>query len=182
MGVSPGRSRVADLAIHVFGRAVHPDWFAVRAHRRITRTGWEADARIVEGGHAITWASGGARLTEVLVGPETPLPESGLLFHSSVRREHSTRITPDGRVEYQTCFEAERLDPEVFAHLAEELALDASPGDLFHRFSPQNRLAAAPISRLHLEPRGRGLSVQAFHTFPEERVILRVQSLFEVLD
>src|SRR4051812_35226095 len=181
MGVSSGRSRVADLAFSVFGRSIHPDWFAVRGHRRIARTGWEADVRVIQGGHAITWASGGVRLSEVLAGPETVLPEPGLLFHSHVKHERSTRLTPDRRVEYQTCFEAERLDAEVFAHLSEELTLDAASGDLFHRFAPTNRLAPAPISRLHVESRHRGLSIQAFHTFPEERAIVRVQSLFEIV-
>jgi hypothetical protein len=35
MGVSFGRSRVADLSFQIFSRAIHPDWFAVRQHRRI---------------------------------------------------------------------------------------------------------------------------------------------------
>ena len=49
MGVSFRKSRVSDLSFQVFSRALHPDWFAVRRHRRITRDGWEADIRIVEG-------------------------------------------------------------------------------------------------------------------------------------
>ena len=181
MGVSSRRSRVADLAFHVFGRAVHPDWYASRSHRRVSRTGWEADARIIEGGHAISWASGDARLTEILADTELFLPDSGRLFQSPVRRERSATLRPGARVEYQTCFEVERLDPEVFAHECEALALRGAPGDLFHRFAAGHRLAPAPISRLHLEPRGRGLSVSAFHTFPEDHAILRVQSLFEVV-
>ena len=63
MGVSHGRSRVADLMFQVFSRSVHPDWFAVRAHRRLTLEGWEADLRIIEGGHAVVFRSGRVRLT-----------------------------------------------------------------------------------------------------------------------
>src|SRR5262249_41277638 len=94
MGVSFGRSRVADLAFQVFSRAIHPDWFAVRRHRRISQEAWEADVRIIEGGHAITFRSGSVRLTEVLSGPETQLPEPGLLFHSAIRRERSASLQP----------------------------------------------------------------------------------------
>ncbi len=180
MGVSPGRSRVSDTSVHVFGRVVHPDWFTVRAHRRIARTGWEADVRIIDGGHAITWGSGEARVTEVLAGPETPMPDLGRMFQAPVRRERSVRLRPEGRVEYQTCFAVERLDPEVFGLLSEELERDAARGDLFHQFGPSSRLAPAPISRVHIEPRGRGISIQAFHTFPDERAIVRTQSLFEI--
>lgn len=180
MGVRSERSRAAELSIHVFGRAVSPEWFSVRGHRRVSLTGWEADVRIVEGGHVIVWGTGGVRISEVVAGPETLLPETGRLFHATAKRERSVRLAPDSRVEYQTCIEAERLDAEVFAHLSEELTLDATPGDLVVRFRPANRMAPASISRIHIEARSRGLSIQAFHTFPDERAIVRVQSLFEI--
>ncbi len=179
MGVSFRRSRVSDLSFQVFSRALHPDWFAVRGHRRITRDGWEADIRIVEGGHAVTFRSGNVRLTEVLTGPETLLPEPGLLFHSPIRHERSTALRPGGETEYQSCFEVERIDPEVFAHLCDEMTLDASRDVLFHRFGPSNRMAPAPISHIHIASRVGGLSVHAFHSFPDERAIVRTQSLFE---
>src|SRR5438105_3151014 len=98
MGVSFGRTRVADLGFQVFGRALHPEWFGVRAHRRVAQVGWEAHVRIIHGGHAVVWASGEARLTEVLCGPETRLPEPGLLYHSAVRHERSTALRPCDRV------------------------------------------------------------------------------------
>lgn len=180
MGVSSGRSRVADIAFQVFGRAVHPDWYAVRAFRRIPQAAWQADVRIVEGGHAVTWGAGSTRLTEVLCGPETSLPDLGLLFHSPIRQERSVTLSAGSCVEYQSCFEAERVQPEVFAHLSEELTLDGSRGGLFHRFARTSRMAPPPLSLLRLESTTRGLSVQAIHTFPDERAIVRTQSLFEV--
>ncbi|RUL86717.1 DUF2617 family protein [Tautonia sociabilis] len=181
MGVSYGRSKVVDVSFQVFARAIHPDFFAVRGHRRISRPAWEADLRIIEGGHAITWSSGPIRLTEVLCGPETPLPDDGQLLRESVRHERSATLRRGATVEYQTCFDAERLDGEVFRHLCDELALDASKG-LYHRFSPPNRLAPSPVSFIRIDSRFNGLSVQAFHTFPDDRSIVRTQSLFEVLD
>ncbi len=118
-------------------------------------------------------------MTEVLAGPETVLPESGLLFHSPIRHERTSTLRPSPRIEYQTCFEVERVDPEIFAHLSEEMTLDASRGRLYHRFAPVNRMAPAPLSHIHFEARQTGLTVHAFHSFPEERAIVRTQSLFE---
>jgi hypothetical protein len=181
MGVSPGRARVADLAFQVFDRAVHPDWFTSRVYRRIAREGWEADVRIIEGGHTVNFGAGPIRLTEVLSGPETTLPDPGLLFHSPVRNERSTVLRPGGIIEYQTCFEVERVDPEVFRHLCEEMTLDGSSHRLFHRFGSLNRLAPAPLSLIQIDARVRGLSVHSFHTFPDECAMVRSQSLFELL-
>ena len=182
MGVSHGRAKVADLAFRVFGRPLHPEWFEVRAHRRFARDGWSADVRIVEGGHVIAWQARDDRLTEVLAGPEAALPEPGPLFRSSLRRERTAALRAGGGTEYQASFEAERVDPEVFAHLSDELAIDATRGGLFHRSGPSNRLAPAPLSHVLVESRARGLLVQSFHTFPDEWSIVRTQSLFEIGD
>lgn len=181
MGVSSGRARVADLAFQVFNRAVHPDWFATRAYRRIPQQRWEADVRIIEGGHAIIFGAGRVRLTEVLSGPETPLPEPGLLFHSAIKTERSTTLQPGGIVEYQTCFEVECVDREVFRHLCDEMIADSSRHALIHRFGSTNRLAPPPLTHVHIEARMRGLSIQSFHTFPDECAIVRSQSLYELI-
>jgi hypothetical protein len=180
MGVSSGRSRVADLAFRVFNRAVHPDWYATREFRRVEQLGWEADIRILEGGHAFVFRCGTIRLTEILAGPETELPETGQLFHSHVRRERSTILRPGGRIEYQCCLELEQVDIEIFRHLSEEIRLEASRNRLFHGFKSSNRLAPEPISHVLISSRVNDLSVQSFHTFPDECAIVRTQSLFEL--
>jgi hypothetical protein len=181
MGVSSSRARVADLAFQVFNRALHPDWFSTRVYRRIPQERWEADVRIIEGGHAVIFGTGSIRLTEVLAGPETTLPEPGLVFHSGIRSERSTSLHPGGVVEYLTCFEVERVEPEVFRHLCEEMIADSSRHRLLHRFGSSNRLAPPPLSHVCIEARVKGLSVQSFHTFPDEHAIVRSQSLYELI-
>ncbi|MGC8643762.1 MAG: DUF2617 family protein [Isosphaeraceae bacterium] len=181
MGVSSSRARVADLSFRVFNRALHPDWYATRIHRRIAQEHWEADIRIIDGGHVIIFGSDRIRLTEVLCGPETSLPEPGLLFHSTIRRERTASLHPGGVIEYQTCFDVERADREVFRHLCAEMMADGSRQSLIHCFRTANRLLPAPLSHLHLESRARGLSIQSFHTFPDECAIVRSQSLYEIV-
>ncbi len=88
---------------------------------------------------------------EVLCGPETVLPEPGLLFHCRLRNERSTHLTPGGLIEYQSCMDVERVDLEIFRHLCEEMTLDPSRTGLFHRFRSANRLAPPPISHLHVD-------------------------------
>lgn len=180
MGVSFGRSRIADLAFQVFHRSVHPDWVSTRAHRRFAHGEWQADVRIIEGGHSIIFGSHALCLTEVLAGPETLLPEQGLLYHSPIRNERQTSLHPGGRLYFQACLEIERVDPEVFRHLCEEMSLDSRLESLFHQFQSANRLAPGPISCVHVDIRARGISVQAFHTFPDELAIVRSLSLYEL--
>jgi hypothetical protein len=180
MGVGFGRSKVTDLAFQVFNRSLHPEWFSTREFRRVEQKRWTADVRIVDGGHTVIFLSGSVHLTEVLCGPQTPLPECGRLFYAQMRRERSTILRPDGMTEYQSCVEVERVDAEIFRHLCEEMALSLSGNLLVHRFPTSNRLAPAPLSHIQISSRANDVSVQSFHSFPDECAIVRTQSLFEL--
>jgi hypothetical protein len=180
MGVGFGRSKVADLVFQVFNRSLHPEWFATRQFRRFENKRWTADVRIVDGGHTAAFSSGSVRLTEVLCGPDTNLPEFGRLFYSHVRRERSTILRPDAMIEYQTCLEVERVDAEIFRHLCDEMTLDPTGNLLIHCFPASNRLAPPPISHIQISARANDVAIQSFHSFPEECAIVRTQSLFEV--
>jgi Protein of unknown function DUF2617 len=180
MGVSSGRLRVADLTFQVFRRPMHPDWFMTRVFRRIEHRSWTADLRIIEGGHAVLFRSGSVCVSEILSGPETALPEQGLLFHSHFRHERSTHLRPGGLIEYQSCIDVERADLDVFRHLCEEITIDSARDGLFHRFRSENRLAPAPMSRLQVDARASNLAIYTFHTLPDECAIVRTQSLYEL--
>jgi hypothetical protein len=169
------------MAIRVYQRALHPEWMLTRSFTRVVQTGWDADLRLIDKGHAVMFRCGGIRLAEVVASGDVELPEPGLLYQSDLRRDRSTRLSQGGLVEYQSCVEVERVDPEIFRYLCEEVALDASANRLFHRLPPTSRMSPAPLAQIHFDVRGRGLSVQSLHTFPDECAILRTQSLFELV-
>ncbi len=179
MGVGHGRTRVTDLVFQVSSRVIHPDWLTTRVHRRIGKGDWEADIRIIEGGHAISFRAGSVRVVEILIGPEALLPEEGILNRCAIQNERTVSHRLGGEVEYQSCSEVERVDREIYRHLNQEMMLVGAREDLFYQFASSNRFAPGPISRIHLEPMQRGLAVHTFHTFPDEQAIVRIQSLFE---
>ncbi len=180
MSLSPTPSRVSDLLFQVFNRGLHPDWFATRRFRRVEQQGWEADLRIIEGGHAVVFRAGSILLTEVLCGPDTAFPETGRLFQSGLGRERSTILRPGGTIEYQSCMESEQVDIEVFRHLSDEAATSTSTNALLFTARGSNRLLPPPLSLIEITPRQGDLSIQSIHTFPAERRIVRTQSLFEL--
>ncbi len=92
----------------------------------------------------------------------------------------SAALEPGGTVEYHTCFEVEQVNAEVFRHLCEEAACDSGQTGIFHSFRPTNRLSAPPISYIHIDSNSRSLSIHVFHSFPDERAIVRTQSRYEI--
>ena len=141
MGVSFGRSRIADLTFRVFNRGLHPDWFATRVFRRVEQLGWEADLRIIDGGHARVSGAGSIRLTEILSGPETRASRRGLAisFTPAPRTIDDLPSGWDDRIPELPRGRAGRS--RDFPASLRRIPTGSSRDRLFHHFRSSNRLA-----------------------------------------
>ena len=120
MGVSSGRARVADLAFQVFNRAVHPDWFATRVYRRIPQergrqTSGSLRAATQSSSAPVRFAS-----PRCFPGPRPLCRSRDGCFTRPSGTERSASLHPGGIVEYQTCFEVERVIAKSFATSAKK--------------------------------------------------------------
>jgi len=82
-------------------------------------------------------------------------------------------------VSYQVSFQVETLSPENFCTVHRELVAEGGKGGLVHAGSPNHRWALTPVSSIHVEAWGGGLSLSTFHTFPDECSVVKTQSLIE---
>jgi hypothetical protein len=173
------RPHVADLVFQLYGRVLHPELFEIRASRTIDRGTYSASIAITEAGHLVTWRKDGLTLTELAASQKQPLPQRRRLISHRIAGERSDRLECRGGACYQTCFQLETVDEEVFWTFQEELAGEGRNRGLLHRFESGGRLALGALSWINVETRPRGLIVQAFHTFPDDLAIVKSQSLFE---
>ena len=79
------RPKVAELAFHVFGRALHPELYTQCKSRRIERTNYEAQVEITSCGHVVTWMSGGVTLCEVATSAHQPLPQKRCILSKPLK-------------------------------------------------------------------------------------------------
>jgi hypothetical protein len=177
LGVRP---RIAELVFQLFGRPLHPELFEIYSSRRIERGDYAAKIEITGAGHVITWRYAGLTLTEVAAAAQPPLPKHRRLMSHSVKGPRKDHVDCRGGVCYQVNFELERVDPEVFWILQEELTLDGLVQGMLHRFHAGGRFSPGALSYINVESRRRQMLVQAFHTFPDEFAILKSQSLFQL--
>jgi len=77
-------------------------------------------------------------------------------------------------------FQVERLHPDIFQKLHEELLADCAQTALAHSFPTGNRLAPGALSLIRTEVTSDSLLVHAFHTFPDNDAVVKTQSLFEI--
>jgi hypothetical protein len=173
------RPKVAELVFQLYGRVLHPELFEICAARTVSRGSYSAVISITDAGHLVTWRKDGLTLTELATSLAQPLPQKRRLLSHRIAGERSDRMECRGGAAYQTCFQLETAEQEVFWSFQEELAAEGAKRGLLHRFESAGRLALGALSWIHVETRPRSLLVQAYHTFPDDLAIVKSQSLFE---
>jgi len=174
------RPKVAELVFQLYGRALHPELFEIFATEEIAHADYRARLQITRAGHLITWRFAGLTLTEVAASANHPLPTRRRLFSHRLAGQRSETVECRGRIRYQTCFQLERLEPELFWAFQQELADDGQFDGLLYRFNAGGRIALGALSYIKLEPRRRQLLVEVYHTFPDDYAVVKTQSLFEL--
>jgi hypothetical protein len=174
------RPKVAELTFQLYGRPLHPELFEVYHTHTIQRGNYEAKIDITSAGHVVTWRYAGLTLTEVAASAQHPLPEKRRLLAYRLKGQRSDRVECRGKVLYQVNFSLEPTDPEVFWTFQQELILDGLQKGMLHRFDSSGRIALGALSYINFEARNRCLSIQAFHTFPDDYAIVKSQSLFQL--
>jgi hypothetical protein len=180
MRVDAARPDVTSLMFRLFCRTVHPELLEVFAHSRLHRDQYAAEFAICDAGHLISFHHNGRTVTEIACPADRALPQNRQVIGRRLRGHRNESMEHDGGILYHVSFQVEQLDAEVFQHCHEEMQNDAIRARLSHFFSPTTRLAPAPLSYIHVEERQRTLLVHTFHTFPDNRAVVKTQSLFEV--
>jgi hypothetical protein len=178
MSVPLVRPRVADVVFRVYDRPLHPELFDAVATKTVVRAGCRLTARLTRTGHTLGWTAAGVHLEEVTATADQELPGAGVRLAQRFGARHRGRCELPG-VRYQLELQVEVLDPEPFVHLHAELVADGTRKGLVYHCKTNNRVGLSPLGVVIVEALPRGLSVTAFHTFPDELAVLKTQSLIE---
>ncbi|QDU98760.1 DUF2617 family protein [Lignipirellula cremea] len=172
------RPKIAELAFQVYGRSLHPELFVTLQSRTFTRGDYSAKVNITTAGHVVTWCYRGMTLTEVAASAQHPLPKKRRLLSCRLAGERQDRIKCTGGVTYKMNFHSETVDPQFFWNFQQEVLQDYSEHTMFQAFDASGRIALGALSYVNVELRNRSLSVQAFHTFPDDCAVVRTESRF----
>lgn len=180
MNVGFVRPSVSELSLHLFEWSLHPELFEIRAQQAIRQADYSANVAISDAGHVVELRCGQLTLTEVLARKDQLLPERKLVINRRIKGCRDETCQLDSGAKYHFSFQVERLPPEVFLNLHEELLLDCQRAPIAHSFIAANRLSPAALSFVQTDIWQRSLLIHAFHTFPEDCAIVKTQSLFEL--
>jgi len=175
-----GRGRqtvLSDLRLSVYLRALHPEFFQIRARRDFAGLAFDGRLWLIEGGHVILFVDGPDAVTEVVARKDLELPKRGLARAADLAGEREHRVQAHGTLLYRAAYQVDACSAGRYRQEAEELLASARSDHVYTEGPWQGRAPA--FSYAVPEPKGRGLLVHAWHGFPAERTILRTQTLIE---
>jgi hypothetical protein len=174
------RPKVAELVYQLYARSLHPELFEAHQTRTVERGGYQATIQITSAGHIVTWRYGGLTITEVAAGAQQPLPKLRRLMSYRLKGDRSDRFEIRAGISFEMQFSLEPADCEKCAAYQRELTLQATRRGMLQRFDPSGRLNAGAMSYVNVDSRDKTLCVQAFHTFPDDNAVLKIQSWYRL--
>jgi hypothetical protein len=178
------RPLVRELVFQAYTRPLHPELFQIRARERVQKLGHDVTVQLTATGHTVIWHADGRFLTEVLTAADILLPTNRLFEYrlqpgsGPIHRDVPPRGEQPGFC-YQACFHTEVLDGPEFRRVHDEIEADARKRGMLVRLPQKRTKTCPPLGFIVIEGHPACLLIHAFHTFPDERTVVKSQSLIE---
>ena len=172
--------QAVDLNLFVYDRALHPELFQRYANYRVDQGRYHADIWIIGLGHVITVTYANHSLTELLARESDMLPTRGVLtrFRLKGERDHE-RKTPEGW-NYLVSTQVETMDEALYKSVHQDLLRHTEKRGWFHAYDSWSESDLTPFTYIDHEARDREFHVHVFHAYPQERTLVKTQSIIEL--
>ncbi len=173
--------RTGGLTLLLYQRTLHPELFAILGTEMVSRRAYEADIWLIDGGHVIMFTAGKNTLTEVIVTKNDPLPDRGLLQQIPCRGEKYHEMTAGTNIRYMISTQEEQLSQTLYDATRQEIVSYAAKRELMFAEKPATADSGASLSVLDIDRRSHELLVQSFHLFDDNHMVIKTQSIIEVV-
>ena len=180
MAVGYARPDVADMVLRVFERSVHPELFDTIREHKVCIGGRQVVLKLGSDGHLFEYRSEQGIVTEVAASRSCPLPVHQRMIDRRLIGYRTHQIDCPG-VRYHCSYQLESVPLEVYLQLHREMEFDARSATLAVIIPGTSTCSPECISLLKCDVLREGLVVHAFHTFPDNAAVLRIQTLFELI-
>lgn len=174
------RPDVADMVLRTFERSIHPELFESENQCTIRFGGNKAKLCLGRTGHVIEFQSEQAVLTEVAITKFESMPESNKVIERRLIGYRTHMVDLPG-VRYHCSYQLEHVPLDIYLQLHRELEVDSNQATLAIQIPGTSPHSPDCLSLMKCDILPEGLVVHAFHTFPDNAAILRIQTLFELL-
>jgi hypothetical protein len=175
-----GTVQAVDLHLFLFDRPLHPELFRHFADYRVQQGRYHADIWITGLSHVVTVTMGQRSISELVSNEQDVLPTRGILTRFRMKGERDAdRRTPDGW-RYMVSSQIETMDEPLYKSVHNDLIRHAAKRGCYFPYEQWTDGSLDPFTYIDHEARDREFHVHAFHAFPQERTLVKTQSIFEL--
>jgi hypothetical protein len=179
--VSIGQKQsIGSLRYYLYDRPLHPELFDIYHGHHIVKPAYESQIWVTGCSHVIGFFREGQSLVEVIADAEAELSQHGRILELPFRGERDHERKKTGGIHYMMNFQVETMSPAVYSRTHHELARMGTQRGLFVPFPMWMSRGLTPFTYIDYSAKPNELHVFAFHAFPEDLTIIKVQSIFEL--
>ncbi len=172
---------VGSLRYYLYDHPLHPELFDISHAEVVQKRHYSARLWVTGCRHVISFTVGDQTVTEVLADADAELPCRGQMASLPLRGEKDREATV-GDIRYMMNFQLELMSDRVYGTIHDELAHMGKARGLFMDFPTwMQRPPLVPFSFLDYEANAKHLHIFAYHAFPEDLTLVKIQSIFEVV-
>ena len=177
---TPLEQSLSELTLCLFERPVHPELFNIYASRRFFQGDYETIIWVTGCSHVVSVFMNGACMTELICSPDQLLPRRGLAEKLAFRGEKTHERDWSAGLGYMVNFQVENMSGNLYRKAISDLKKMGKRRGMLVNYPQWGSGDLAPLSYVDYEARVEELYVHTFHALPEQRTILKTQSLFQL--
>lgn len=170
------RPKIFEPTLRLYNRPIHPEFFRIVAAKTLRRKEYEVELTITGAGHVVSWHGGGRTLVEVVVANHLELPGKPVFSRSLAEPSDEPAVFSENDF-YRNVSRFEDVPPDFFQRLEKEFLQSPEPNGLLYRFGFSGRMNLGGIAYLGFESFARQVKVRSIHTFPDDGVFLKTESV-----
>ena len=164
----------------LYRRALHPELFEMEVRRTDRHGEYEVESWITKSGHVVRFTVDGQVLTEVVIDQGDHLPETGLVHALPCLGEKDYEMQPEARIGYVTTIQTETLTDNLYLSTYREMETFArETGSVSRQWTEPD--GGYGLSVLDAQKYRREFHIQSYHLLGASGLVLRTQSIFEIV-
>ena len=181
MEVGCEKQSLQTLHFYLYRRALHPELFHIYQEQTFDLAQYEAKIWIVGLSHVVTIRRrNGAALTALTSNENEVLSDLGLVERIRFRGERNCQTNWDDGLRCIMASQVEVMSENLYRQCHMELLQHARRRGMFVEMGQWASSDLLPFTYIDYQSRPAELHVDAFHTFPDDCAMLKMQAIFEV--
>jgi hypothetical protein len=177
-------SRTTSLqAYHMllFDNALHPEFFQIEGRRRIEHNGYDCEAWVFQGGHAIRFEYRDVCIQEVVTDNFEKLPARGLITTLQCLGERDHEEEFKKRVVLMTSMQTETLADHLYLGTFNEMLDHGRHGTAGAVMTTwKDEAARVNLSLVDMQRYNKEVHVQGYHLRSDCALVLRTQTIYQL--